>query len=321
MPMSRLVGIAWVASALAVASGCTTSNMAGSCPSAQPNGPCAPVATQCEYGTVRCVCALDVGGAGASWLCDGNSQPDLVSSPTEDLAHADLTGQPPADLGAADLAAGPDLANAPNDLSTATPDLTAPAIDLATGSDMTAVNDLAAPVDLAQPSDLGGAADMGGPSDMGGSCPAASNGEVDNTCATPQVASVAEGATSNLLNRYIFPSGDVDNYQITLTEGFHLCSPGTPQPYAAFLTVHQPAGATVELVANSNVATCTNNPADWTSYKGSLCVEWTGSCLVTDDQTIRVRVVGATGSAAVCDPYRLELTYCRVGSTCDNCIL
>lgn len=140
-------------------------------------------------------------------------------------------------------------------------------------------------------------------------------GENDNTCNNaPQYSNTNEGNTSTIANSRILPSGDTDTWHIHVTEGSHICFPGTSQSYTALVQIAPPPGANLNLQVNVN--SCNNT---WTTYNGTgICVTWCGTCSADDSRDWYFQVYGVSGANS-CGNYTLTVNYASEGKAPAGC--
>lgn len=138
-------------------------------------------------------------------------------------------------------------------------------------------------------------------------------GEGDNSCAG-QSSSTGEGGSTTINSNRILPAGDLDTFHVHLTEGSHVCFPGTGQSYNALIEVTPSENANLNL--NYNVNGCDNT---WKNDLGrAICVSWSGTCSSGDDRDFYFQVYGV-GGAQACSNYTLKITYASEGSKVAGC--
>jgi hypothetical protein len=139
-------------------------------------------------------------------------------------------------------------------------------------------------------------------------------GENDNACPGQNAPDTGEGSSNTVTTNRILPSGDVDVFHVHLTEGSHVCVPGTGQSYNALVQVTPPAGTNLQIQVNTS--SCNNT---WTSYNTTgVCVSWNGTCGATDNRDVWVQVFGV-GGANSCGDYTLTITYASEGNKAPGC--
>ncbi|HEX4460387.1 MAG TPA: hypothetical protein VIA18_20560 [Polyangia bacterium] len=139
-------------------------------------------------------------------------------------------------------------------------------------------------------------------------------GENDNTC-SGQYTSTDEGTVTTVTTNRILPATDVDTFQVHLSEGSHICFPGTGQPYDARIEVIPPPGVDLRIQINTS-GTCNNT---WTAPGGTYtCYPWNGTCGGNDDRDLYVQVFGFNGANS-CTAYQLVITYASEGNNAPGC--
>jgi hypothetical protein len=138
-------------------------------------------------------------------------------------------------------------------------------------------------------------------------------GESDNACPGEQFM-VSEGTTQTFSTHRILPAGDVDMYAAQMVEAVHVCEPPAAQPYVAIVTLTAPSG--VDLQLTGGTSSCGAPGA-----KGSqICIQWQGTCGVTDQPISYFAVEGTGSSVQSCADYSVSVHYCKLGSSCENCL-
>jgi hypothetical protein len=138
-------------------------------------------------------------------------------------------------------------------------------------------------------------------------------GENDNSC-SGQYSNTNESSSTTLNTNRILPSGDLDTFRVHLTEGSHVCFPGTSQHYDSLIQLTPPLN--VNLGLSYNVNACDNT---WKSDLGNgICVAWNGTCGSDDSRDFYFQVYGA-GGANSCADYTITITYASEGNKVPGC--